>query len=30
MTDVKDEIPILRPTDAKSRLIGKDPDTGKE
>ena len=24
------EAPILRPPDAKSQLIGKDPDTGKD
>ena len=28
-TDVEGEIPILWPPDAKSQLIGKDPDTGK-
>ena len=29
-TDVEAEIPILRPPDAKSWLIGKDPDAGKD
>ena len=29
-TDAKAEAPILWPPDAKSRLIGKDPDAGKE
>ena len=29
-TDVEAEIPILWPPDAKSRLIGKDPDAGKD
>ena len=29
-TDAKAEIPILRPPDAKSWLIGKDPDAGKD
>ena len=29
-TDVEAETPILRPPDAKSWLIGKDPDAGKE
>ena len=29
-TDAKAEAPILWPPDAKSRLIGKDPDTGKD
>ena len=29
-TDVEAEIPILWPPDAKSWLIGKDPDTGKD
>ena len=28
--DVEDEAPILWPSDAKSRLSGKDPDTGKD
>ena len=28
-TDVKTEAPILLPPDAKSWLIGKDPDAGK-
>ena len=28
-TDAEAEAPILRPPDAKSQLIGKDPDTGK-
>jgi len=29
-TDVEAETPILRPPDAKSRFIGKDPDSGKD
>ena len=29
-TDVKAEAPILWPLDAKSQLIGKDPDAGKD
>ena len=29
-TDAEAEAPILRPPDAKSRLIGKDPDTRKD
>ena len=29
-TDAKAETPVLWPPDAKSRLIGKDPDAGKE
>ena len=29
-TDVEAETPILWPTDAKNRLIGKDSDAGKE
>ena len=29
-TDVKAEAPILWPPDAKSQLIGKDPDVGKD
>ena len=29
-TDAEAEAPILRPPDAKSRLIGKDPDAGKD
>ena len=29
-TDVKAETPILRPLDAKSRLIWKDPEAGKD
>ena len=29
-TDAEDEAPILRPPDAKSQLIGKDPDAGKD
>ena len=29
-TDVKTEAPILWPPDTKRRLIGKDPDTGKD
>ena len=28
--DVEAETPILWPPDAKSRLIGKDPDAGKD
>ena len=28
--DAEAEIPILWPPDAKSRLIGKDPDAGKD
>ena len=28
--DAKAETPVLRPPDAKSRLIGKDPDAGKD
>ena len=28
-TDVEAEAPVLWPPDAKSQLIGKDPDTGK-
>ena len=28
-TDAEDGAPILWPPDAKSRLIGKDPDAGK-
>ena len=28
-TDVEDETPIIWPPDAKSWLIGKDPDAGK-
>ena len=30
MTDVEAEAPILWPPDAKNRLIGKDPDAGKD
>ena len=30
MTDAEAEAPILWPHDAKSRLIGKDPDAGKD
>ena len=30
ITDVEAETPILWPPDAKSRLIGKDPDAGKD
>ena len=30
MTDAEAEAPILWPPDAKSRLIGKDPDAGKD
>ena len=29
-TDAETEIPILWPPDVKSRLIGKDPDVGKD
>ena len=29
-TDAEGEAPILWPPDTKSRLIGKDPDTGKD
>ena len=29
-TDVEGEAPILWPPDAKRRLIGKDPDAGKD
>ena len=29
-TDAEAETPILWPSDAKSRLIGKDPDAGKD
>ena len=29
-TDVEDETPILWPPDVKNRLIGKDPDGGKD
>ena len=29
-TDVEAETPKLWPPDAKNRLIGKDPDTGKD
>ena len=29
-TDAEAETPILRPPDVKSRLIGKDPDAGKD
>ena len=29
-TDVEAETPILWPPDSKSKLIGKDPDTGKD
>ena len=29
-TDIEAEAPILWPPDAKSRFIGKDPDTGKD
>ena len=29
-TDAEAEAPILWPPDAKSQLIGKDPDTGKD
>ena len=30
MTDAEAETPILLPPDVKSRLIGKDPDAGKD
>ena len=29
-TDAEAEAPILWPPDAKSRLVGKDPDVGKD
>ena len=29
-TDTEAETPILRPSDAKNWLIGKDPDAGKD
>ena len=29
-TDAEAEAPTLRPADAKSQLIGKDPDAGKD
>ena len=29
-TDVEAEAPVLRPPDMKSRLIGKDPEAGKD
>ena len=29
-TDAETEVPVLWPPDAKSRLIGKDPDAGKD
>ena len=29
-SDAEAEAPILRPPDVKSRLIGKDPDAGKD
>ena len=29
-TDAEDETPILWPHDAKNRLIGMDPDSGKD
>ena len=29
-TDAEAEIPVLRPPHAKSRLIGKDPDAGRD
>ena len=29
-TDAEAEAPILQPPDSKSRLIGKDPDAGKD
>ena len=30
MTDAEAEMPILWPPDAKSQLIGKDPNAGKD
>ena len=30
LTDAESEAPILWPPDAKNRLIGKDPDAGKD
>ena len=30
MTDAEAEAPVLWPPDSKSRLIGKDPDAGKD
>ena len=30
MTDAEAEVPILWPRDVKTRLIGKDPDAGKD
>ena len=30
MTDTETEAPILWPPDAKSQLIGKDPDAGRD
>ena len=30
MTDAEAESPILWPPEAKNRLIGKDPDAGKD
>ena len=29
-TDAEVEAPVLWPTDAKTQLIGKDPDAGKD
>ena len=29
-TDAEAEAPVLKPPDAKSQLIGKDPDVGKD
>ena len=29
-TDAEAEVPIFRPSDVKSRFIGKDPDAGKD
>ena len=29
-TDAEAEAPVLRPPDSKRRLIGKDPDAGKD
>ena len=29
-TDAEAEVPVFWPPDAKSRLIGKDPDVGKD
>ena len=29
-TDAEDEAPVLWPLNAKNRIIGKDPDAGKD